>query len=222
MVTVWYNISSNFKNIFMIANIIIWLTDLIESTDYVGVGVAMFIESFFAPIPSELILPFAGFVASRTDQVLVISILVASVCAYLGSLPFYFLGIWGEGFVNRFLKKYGKYLFIEEKDVKKGFEVFDRYGNGIIFFGRLIPIIRTVVSFPAGVAKTPFIKFSVYTLLGSAIWSAILAFGGYLLGEQWELVGVWLSTYEEFVIGVGVLAVVGYIVYRVIQRRKKV
>ncbi|MCD4756407.1 DedA family protein [bacterium] len=205
----------------MIENIVVWLTSLIESSGYFGVGLAMFIESFFAPIPSELILPFAGFVASRTDQVLVISILVASVCAYLGSLPFYFLGIWGEDFVNRFLKRYGKYFFIEESDVKKGFEVFERYGSGIIFFGRLIPIIRTVISFPAGVAKTSFLKFSVYTLLGSAIWSTLLATAGYLLGEQWELVGVWLSQYENVVIFCGVATVVGYVVFLIARRSRK-
>ena len=204
----------------MIENIVVWLTHLIESTGYLGVGLAMFIESFFAPIPSELILPFAGFVASRTDQVLIVSILVASVCAYLGSLPFYFLGVWGEGFVNKFLEKYGKYFFIQERDVAKGFKVFDRYGSGIIFFGRLIPIIRTVISFPAGVAKTPFLKFSIYTLLGSTIWSALLTSAGYLLGEQWELVGVWLSKYERGVIIFGVMVVVAYIVFQIVRKKK--
>jgi len=206
----------------MIENIINWLTNLIESTGYLGVGIAMFIESFFAPIPSELILPFAGFVAFRTDQILIVSILVASVCAYLGSLPFYFLGIWGEEFVNKFLKKYGKYLFIEERDVKKGFEVFDKYGSGILFFGRLIPIIRTVISFPAGVAKTSFIKFSIYTFLGSTIWSSLLAISGYFLGEQWELVGVWLSEYEKFVIIASVMVVIGYILYKIVQKKRDV
>ncbi|MCD4811797.1 DedA family protein [bacterium] len=205
----------------MIENIVVWLTSLIESTGYLGVGLAMFIESFFAPIPSELILPFAGFVASRTDQVLIISILVASVCAYLGSLPFYFLGVWGEDFVNRSLKKYGKYLFIQERDVKKGFEVFERYGSGIIFFGRLMPIIRTVISFPAGVAKTPFLKFSIYTLLGSTIWSALLAGAGYLLGERWELVGVWLSKYENVVIVTGIVVVVAYILFQIMRSTKE-
>ncbi len=204
----------------MIESIVSWLTNLIESTGYLGVGLSMFIESFFAPIPSELILPFAGFVASRSDQVLAISIIVASVCAYLGSLPFYFLGVWGEDVVNKFLDKYGKYFFIEQKDVKKGFEVFDRYGSGIIFFGRLIPVIRTVISFPAGVAKTPFIKFTVYTLLGSMIWSTLLAVAGYLLGEKWEMVSVWLSKYEDVVIVLGVVAVVGFVGFKIYQKLK--
>jgi membrane protein DedA with SNARE-associated domain len=204
----------------MIETIINWLTNLIESTGYLGVGLSMFIESFFAPIPSELILPFAGFVASRTDQVLVISILVASFCAYLGSLPFYFLGVWGEDIVNKFLEKYGKYFFIDQKDVKKGFEVFERYGNGIVFFGRLIPIIRTVISFPAGVAKTPFLKFSLFTLLGSTIWSAILASAGYFLGEKWELVSAWLSKYEDVVIITGVVVVVSFILFKLFSKKK--
>ncbi|HCC67968.1 TPA: alkaline phosphatase, partial [Patescibacteria group bacterium] len=127
-----------------------------------------------------------------------------------------------EEFVNKFLKKYGKYLFIEERDVKKGFEVFDKYGSGILFFGRLIPIIRTVISFPAGVAKTSFIKFSIYTFLGSTIWSSLLAISGYFLGEQWELVGVWLSEYEKFVIIASVMVVIGYILYKIVQKKRDV
>ena len=204
----------------MIETIVTWLTNLIESTGYLGVGLAMFIESFFAPIPSELVLPFAGFVASRTDQILLVSIIVASISAYLGSLPFYFLGVWGEDLVEKFLKKFGKYLFIEQEDVDKGFEIFEKRGNGIVFFGRLIPVVRTVISFPAGVAKMPFLQFSIYTLLGSSIWSALLATAGFYLGENWEVVGTWLSRYEDIVLIVGVLCVVGYVVYKIIKKRK--
>jgi membrane protein DedA with SNARE-associated domain len=203
----------------MINSIVTWLTQLIESTGYIGVGLSMFIESFFAPIPSELILPFAGFVASKTDQILIVSIIVASISAYLGSLPFYFLGVWGKDWVNRFLNKWGKFLFIYPEDVEKGFKVFDKYGSSIIFFGRLVPMIRTVISFPAGVAKTPFIKFTIYTLLGSTIWSSILAISGYYLGENWEIVSLWLSKYEEVVLVSIILIFVGYIIYKLLKHK---
>ena len=205
----------------MISSIVDWLTSLIESAGYIGVATAVFIESVFAPIPSPFILPFVGFVASRTDQSLVISILAGAVGAYLGSFPFYFLGRWGEGAVNRFLKKFGKYLFIEQEEVEKGFEFFEKYGSGIVFTGRLLPLVRSVISFPAGVAKMPFLQFSIYTFLGSVIWNAILGTAGYLLGERWEIIIVWLETYENVVIVGSILVVLGYIVYKIARRSQK-
>ncbi|MCK9415501.1 MAG: DedA family protein [Candidatus Dojkabacteria bacterium] len=205
----------------MIENIVQWLTELIESTGYIGVAIAVFVESVFAPIPSPFILPFVGFVSSRTDQSLIISILAATLGAYLGSLPFYFLGRWGEKAVSRFLKKYGKYLFMEQDEVDKGFEFFDKYGSSIVFTGRLIPLVRSVISFPAGVAKMPFLQFSIYTILGSAVWSTVLTVAGYLLGSKWEVIIFWLAQYENFVIIAGVLVVLIYIVVKVLRRKKK-
>jgi membrane protein DedA with SNARE-associated domain len=178
------------------------------------------VESVFAPIPSPFILPFVGFVSSRTDQSLIISILVASLGAYLGSFPFYFLGRWGEKAVEKFLKKFGKYLFIEQEEVDKGFEFFEKYGSSIVFTGRLIPLVRSVISFPAGVARMPFFKFSVYTILGSAVWSTALALAGYLLGGQWEVVIVWLERYENIVILLTILLILGYVVYKILSRKR--
>jgi membrane protein DedA with SNARE-associated domain len=196
------------------------LTELIESAGYFGVGIAVFVESVFAPIPSPFILPFVGFVSSRTDQSLIISILVATLGAYLGSFPFYFLGRWGEKAVEKFLKKFGKYLFIEQEEVDKGFEFFEKYGSSIVFTGRLIPLVRSVISFPAGVARMPFFKFSVYTILGSAVWSTALALAGYLLGGQWEVVIVWLERYENIVILLTILLILGYVVYKILSRKR--
>jgi membrane protein DedA with SNARE-associated domain len=204
----------------MISRIVDFLTELIESAGYFGVGIAVFVESVFAPIPSPFILPFVGFVSSRTDQSLIISILVATLGAYLGSFPFYFLGRWGEKAVEKFLKKFGKYLFIEQEEVDKGFEFFEKYGSSIVFTGRLIPLVRSVISFPAGVARMPFFKFSVYTILGSAVWSTALALAGYLLGGQWEVVIVWLERYENIVILLTILLILGYVVYKILSRKR--
>lgn len=181
----------------MISSLIDWLVNLISTAGYPGVAIAMFIESFFAPIPSEIILPFSGFVAFSGTLNIYIVILVASVAAYLGSLPFYIVGRWGNEAVLTFTKKFGKYLFISEKEISKGFDVFEKYGNGIVFFGRLIPIVRTVISFPAGVAKMPFLLFSVYTFCGSLIWSSILSSAGFYLGNRWEDVSGVVTQYEH-------------------------
>jgi len=196
------------------------MTDIMGSLGYLGVTIAVFLETIFPPIPSAFIQPFSGFVASRSNQSLILIIISASVGSYLGTVPFYFLGVWGEEFVNKFLYKYGKYLFIEEGEVDKAFEFFDKHGSSIVLTGRLIPLIRTVISFPAGVAKMPFLKFSRFTLLGAAIWSTILATAGFLLGERWEILLVWIEQYETLSVILMLLVVVVYIGYKVIMRKK--
>jgi len=195
----------------MIQTIIDWLVNIISVLGYPGVFVAVFIESFFAPIPSELILPFSGFVASMGRMNIVLLIIIASIAAYLGSLPFYIIGKWGEKPVLKFLDRYGKYLFIQKSDVDKAFEVFKKYGNGVVFFGRLIPIVRTLISFPAGVAKMNFIKFSIYTVLGSLIWNSILCYTGYIFGDNWEVIGEWVSKYEKVILIAIILCILIYV-----------
>lgn len=195
----------------MISSVIDWLVNLIEVIGYPGVAIAMFVESFFAPIPSEIILPFSGFVAFGGSLNIYGVIVVATLAAYLGTLPFYFIGRWGNEFVMEFLKKYGKYLFISQDDLKKGFDAFERYGGGIVFFGRLIPIVRTVISFPAGVARMNFAQFSIYTLVGAGIWSSILASAGFFLGDRWDMVSVYVERYENVILILLLVVVAVYI-----------
>jgi membrane protein DedA with SNARE-associated domain len=203
----------------MIPNIVDWMTNIMGSLGYLGVTIAVFLETVFPPIPSGFIQPFSGFVASRSDQTLILTIVAATVGSYLGTVPFYFLGLWGEDFVNKFLYKYGKYLFIDTDEVDKAYEFFDKHGHIIVLTGRLIPFVRTVISFPAGVAKMPFKKFTLYTVLGGAIWSTILATGGFLLGERWEIIMVWLEQYETLSILLMILLVVVYFVYEIVSKK---
>ena len=195
----------------MISSVIDWLVNLIEVIGYPGVAIAMFIESFFAPISSEIILPFSGFVAFGGSLNIYGVIVVATLAAYLGTLPFYFIGRWGNEFVMEFLKKYGKYLFISQDDLQKGFDAFEKYGGGIVFFGRLIPIVRTVISFPAGVARMNFLQFSIYTIVGAGIWSSILASAGFFLGDRWDMVSVYVERYENVILILLLVVVAVYI-----------
>lgn len=204
----------------MINSLVDWLVNLINSVGYWGVGLAMFIESFFAPIPSEIILPFSGFVASQGTLNIVLVIVIATFSAYLGSLPFYLVGRWGEKSVIKFLEKYGKYLFISKTDLDKGFTAFEKYGNGFVLLGRVIPIVRTVISFLAGVAKMNFFVFSVYTLLGTAVWSTILALAGYFLGSKWEIVSEYVNKYEKIIFAILIVVAVWYIARGIINMRK--
>ena len=203
----------------MINSIIEWLVNLISSVGYWGVGLAMFIESFFAPIPSEIILPFSGFVASKGNLNILIVIIVATIAAYFGSLPFYFIGKLGEEKVLSFLKRFGKYLFISDKDLKKGIEVFEKFGNRFVLLGRLIPIIRTVISFPAGVSKMNFGIFSLYTIIGTAIWSTILSLAGFFLGSKWENVSIFVARYEKVIIGILLFITIVFIGNKILKRK---
>jgi len=203
----------------MIQSIIDWLVNAISTIGYPGVFISVFLESFFAPIPSEIILPFSGFVASTGKMDLVFVIVIATVAAYLGSLPFYFIGKWGEKPVINFIDKYGKYLFIQQKDVDKVFGAFDKYGKGVVFFGRLIPMIRTLISFPAGVAKMQFARFSMYTLLGSLTWNILLTYAGYQLGDHWSVVSKWIEKYQNVILVLIIIAVLLYIIRGIKSRR---
>lgn len=204
----------------MIQTFIDWLVTIITTLGYPGVALSVFIESFFAPIPSEIILPFSGFVASTGALNIYWVIVVATVAAYLGTLPFYFIGRWGEKYVFKFLDKYGKYLFIDRGDVDWAFGLFEKHGNKIVLAGRLIPIVRTLISLPAGVAKMRFVIFSIYTIIGALIWNTLLAYAGYILADNWESVGAWIGKYEKVILGVVVLAVILYFLRGYLRKRK--
>jgi len=195
----------------MINSLVDWLVQAIDSFGYLGVFISVFLESFLAVIPSQIILPFSGFVASRGSLNIVLVILTVGIGAYLGTLPFYFVGLWGEDFVLKFLKKYGKYIFISEEDLEKGNKAFEKHGEWIVFFGRFIPLIRTVISFPAGVAKMKFSTFSLYTIVGSLIFGAVSCLAGYFMGENWPVVSSYIAQYENVVLSLLTIALLIYI-----------
>lgn len=204
----------------MLLDLIHFLLRLIEDTGYLGVFAVMFVESFFAPIPSEAIMPFAGYLASQGSFNVWALGLVGGIASYLGTLPFYSLGRWGnKDRIEKFIGKYGRYMFISIEDVERGFHFFERYGSPIVFFGRLIPIVRTVIAFPAGVFKMNFTRYSMYSLVGSILWSLLLAFAGYLLKDQWPIIEGFIGTYQNVIMGIGILVVVLWVARKLRQRR---
>ena len=195
----------------MISSLIDWLVQAIDSLGYLGVALAVFLETFIPPIPSQIIFPFSGFVASQGTLNIVFVILTASLVTYLGTLPFYLIGLWGEGAILTFLKKYGKYLFISNDDIDKAYKIFDKHGHGIIFFGRIIPIIRSVISLPAGVAKMNFWKFTLFTLAGTTLFAALLCLPGYFMGENWGVVVGYIEEYERVILALLLILFLLYI-----------
>jgi len=183
-----------------------------------GVVVLMAIESACIPLPSEIIMPLAGWMLIKNQSLAPIYILVAGAYGALGcvigSVIAYGVGKWGG---RPLLEKYGKYLLITRHDLDLADRWFNRYGSLSIFLSRLLPVVRTFISLPAGVARMHFIKFLVYTFLGSFIWCAGLAYGGYQLGEHWEQIRVILRPFDPLVITV-VAALIAFYIYRHIKR----
>lgn len=209
----------------MIETIIQFLKDTIESLGYPGVALSMFLESFFAPIPSEAIIPFAGFLASEGKMSIPIIVAVGSIFSYLGTLPFYFVGkLFDKTKIDSLVSKYGKFIFISNNEVDKAFKLFEKHGRPLIFFGRLIPIVRSLISLPAGMAKMNFAVFTGFTIAGASIWTSFLAVAGFYLGKNWEVVGAFIENYEKIIyvlIGAVFLLFVGYKVREKLRDRKK-
>ena len=206
----------------MIQSIIDFLLNLIQTIWYPGVALAMFIESFFAPIPSEAIMPMAWFLASTGKMSVPILALVWGVASYLGTLPFYFLWYWGNREkINKWLAKYGKRFFIKPSEVDTAFAWFEKWGVWLVFVGRLVPIVRTVISFPAWCIKMKFLPFTLYTLIWSTLWSGLLAFAWFYLWENWNTVWAFVGKYEHTVLVLWIIFVIAYIAYLFWNRSKK-
>lgn len=206
----------------MIQSIVDFLLNLVSTIWYPWVALAMFIESFFAPIPSEAIMPMAWFLASNGKMSVPVLALVWWISSYLGTLPFYFLGYrWNRQKIDKWLAKYWKYFFIKVSEVDTAFAWFEKWGYGLVFVWRLVPIVRTVISFPAWCVKMKFLPFTLYTLVGSTMWSRLLAFAGFYLWENWNQVGAFMSEYEHIVLVLWIIFVVAYILYLFWNRSKK-
>ncbi|WP_204352923.1 DedA family protein [Salinicola peritrichatus] len=159
----------------------------IDTLGYFGLVLLMFAENLFPPIPSELIMPLAGYLSSQ-DRLSLFGILVAStIGSVLGALPFYALARWfGHERLTDFVERHGHWLALSWQDLERAERIFQRYGGWIVLFGRLVPGVRSLISLPAGLYAMPLGRFLVLTTLGSAGWSAFLAVAGYQLGENFR------------------------------------
>lgn len=186
-----------------------WITNFISQVGYQGIFLLMLLESACIPIPSEVTMPFAGFLSSTERFNFWLVVLVGAGGNLVGSWLAYFFGWWGQDPVVRAsVRRWGKYILISEADLTQAEKWFNRYGDPIIFFSRILPVVRTFISLPAGIAKMNFFKFTIYTFLGSFIWSYILTKIGFTLGENWTVLEKYFRQFE-FVI-FGFLFVVGF------------
>ena len=201
----------------MLSSLATWVQDVIEQLGYLGVALLVVAENVFPPIPSEIVLPFAGFVAQRGSESVVLMILAATVGSVGGALIMYWIAaVIGDERLHSFTRKFGKWVQIREVDLTRAEEWFDRHATSAVLIGRCVPLIRSVVSIPAGFRRMKLIPYIAYTFLGSLVWNILLIGAGALLGENWEQVGPVVAAFQWIVIVVILagIARLAYVVYR--------
>ena len=189
-----------------------WITDFVAQAGYPGIALLMFLENIFPPIPSELIMPLAGFSAANGDMNLIGVLLSGTIGSLLGTLPWFYAGYrFRRERLKRLADRHGRWLTMTSDDVDTASRWFDRYGARAVFLGRLVPTVRTLISVPAGIANMNLLAFLAWSTVGTLLWTALLTGAGYVLQSQYDLVAAWLDPITK---GVVAVLVVGYL-YRV-------
>ncbi len=166
---------------------------------YITICLAMFLENIIPPIPSEIIMPLGGFFVYQQKLNFYLLVFWGLFGTILGSLPWYFLGrLVNEKRLSNFLEKRGKYFGISPNDLSKSKKWFDRHGVSLVFWGRLVPGIRTLISVPAGIELMPLKKFLIWTTLGSLIWVSLLTYAGYVFGENYSLIETYIDQFKHY------------------------
>ena len=192
----------------LLAVVATWIMDVISSMGYGGIVLLMAIESACIPLPSEIIMPFAGFLVSKGQMTLWGIALAGAIGCVVGSIPAYYLGMFGG---RPMAEKYGKYVLISHKDLDMADRWFATHGEIIIFIARLLPAVRTFIAFPAGVARMNMGKFIIYTFIGSFIWCWALGYVGMKAGENWESLKVYFHEFHYVIAGLGLIFVIWYV-----------
>jgi membrane protein DedA with SNARE-associated domain len=195
-----------------------WIQGIVRDVGYPGVFVLITLESTLIPIPSELVMPFAGFMASQGELSLPVLLIINSVAALIGSGICYWIGVIGG---RPFLEKYGKFFLVRPHDIARTEAFFARHGKKTILIGRFVPVIRHVISVPAGIARMPLRSFFLQTFLGSTIWGGALIVLGYYVGANWESFAKPLKRVDLLIGGILVLALVALGIRFVVRRRRE-
>jgi membrane protein DedA with SNARE-associated domain len=189
----------------LISYLAVFIIGGISMLGYFGVAIMMAIESMCIPLPSEIIMPFAGYLVFTGRFTLWGVALAGAIGCVIGSVIAYLVGAYGG---RKFIEKYGKYFLITKHDLNLADNFFEKYGVSAIFFSRLLPVVRTFISLPAGIAKMNFSKFVIYTFAGSLPWCYFLAYLGLKLGSSWDTLGVY---FHKFDLAIGIIILIGVI-----------
>lgn len=197
-----------------------WVEQIILTLGYGGIALVMLLENLFPPIPSELVMPFGGFLAAQGQLSVFWVIAAGTVGSVLGAVALYEVGrMFGERRVRAIIDRYGRWLGVDGQDFDRAVHAFERHGQAIVFFGRLIPLIRSLISIPAGVRKMPLPTFLLFTTLGSAAWNTALTYAGMVLGQNWQAVLDVIKRYQQVVI-VALVILFVWLAWRGFQKRR--
>jgi len=186
-----------------------------ESLGYLGIGLLMFLENLFPPIPSELIMPLAGFTVSKGNMEFVPAVVAGVVGTVLGAFPWYFAGMYlGKGRLMRLADRYGKWLTVSGRDIETAIAWFNKYGGFAVFICRLVPGVRTLISLPAGLARMNLLAFLLYSTAGTLIWTLLLTYAGFALGQNYDLIDEYLGPVSKIVLGGLAIAFAVFIFWR--------
>ena len=199
------------------------IINIMEQVGYLGVFLLIAIENIFPPIPSEVILVFGGFMTTYTSLNIPIMILAATLGSLLGAIVLYYIGkIFNKERLKRIVNgKIGKVLRLKASDIEKADKWFDTKGNKTVFFCRFIPIVRSLISIPAGMSEMPMQKFLLYTISGSLIWNTVLIIVGSIVGDKWETIVGYLDNFSNIILIILVIIFVVAMYYWFVIRKKK-
>ncbi|MGI8911028.1 MAG: DedA family protein [Rubrobacteraceae bacterium] len=193
-----------------------WVLDVIAALGYVGLALLLLAENLFPPIPSEVVLPLAGFLVGRGDLGFWQAVLAATFGSVAGALILYALGCYGG---RRLVLRYGRFLRVDAKSLDRADGWFRRYGDWVVLFARVVPVARSIVSIPAGTMKMPLLRFTALTAVGSGAWNALLIGAGVILGANWQRVEAWIGSYSNAVLITAAVAAAALLVLRHLRRK---
>jgi len=190
-----------------------WVLSIMEKLGYLGIAFLMFLDNVFPPIPSEIIMPSAGYTASKGELTLIGVIIAGSAGSILAAMLLYWIGrkVPQQRLFN-FIERYGKYLRIQVADLEKALMWFNKHGHRIVFFGRMIPAVRSLISIPAGMSRMPFTKFMFYSTAGTVIWTSFLAYLGYHFSENQALMLAILQRISYIIFALVLLYILWWII----------
>lgn len=200
------------------------ILNIINSYGYLGVAFLIMIENVFPPIPSEIILIFSGFLTTYSDLTPENMVIASTIGSVVGAIIIYLIGyVINIEVIEKFLDtKFGKLLFLKKEDIERSRQWFLKYNGKAVFICRFIPLIRSLISFPAGMTKMKFLPFLIYTVVGTGIWNTVLIILGRIAGDKWEVVLEYSNLYNRiaFIIFLIVLAIAGLVYYKKYHKKK--
>ncbi len=194
-----------------------WVISLMSSLGYWGIGLLMFLENLFPPIPSELIMPLAGFTVAQGKMNFSIAVVAGTIGTMAGTYAWYYLGrLVNYQRLQSWTDRYGKWIRVTAQDINRVNDWFNKYGSKAVFFGRMVPGIRTLISLPAGMNQMPFVTFTIYSTLGTAIWTLALTTAGFLLGDNYTSIEQYIAPISKLVL-FGLIGLIGYFIFKKVR-----